>query len=295
MASAFAELPGLRAEGRGPGRRPGSRHRDRRGINSDARVAGRPVMALELGFERRTPRALDPAHPHLPLTDCRAGEDGIELQRTDLVLGERFLLSAHRGPAPLAKELRRHIPDDFARSPGFLLYEVGARLLDSCRGVQARLEERLASLQERVVASDADAVAEIPELDRELLAFRRAVIATRGALSELGGRRSRLVSEATRPFLSAQALALDRLRQDTPASREILANGLGLHIATSSSRAGRVLGRLTGITVVFLPLLFAVQVAKAGLDRTSPWSSLWVLGGLYAGGVVWYMRRHRLL
>jgi hypothetical protein len=163
------------------------------------------------------------------LTDCRAGEGAVVRRQLELLLEGRLMVTVHHGPSALADDLRRHAPEDagLAPSPTFLLSEAGARLLDAYRGVQADLEERPASLQRRVVASEPGAVAAIPALDAELPAFRRAVVSARNALSELGGRRSSPGSEARRPYLSAMALALDRLQHDTPGSREILSSILG--------------------------------------------------------------------
>jgi Mg2+ and Co2+ transporter CorA len=257
-----------------------------------ARILERAIRATPLDRAGHDAGSL-----HLQLTDCRVGQDGLVRQQLDLVLEERLMVTVHRGPSRLAEDLRRHVPEEvrLALSPTFLLYEVGARLLDAYRTVQTSLEQRLAALQERAVVSDPGAVAAIPGLDAELLAFRRAVVGARNALSELGGRRSPFVCEATRPYLSSMALALDRLQHDTLASREILSSTLGLDISATSARAARALGRLTALTVIFLPMLFGVQVAKADLDWTSPWAGLWALAALNVAGVIGYMRRHRLL
>jgi Mg2+ and Co2+ transporter CorA len=252
-------------------------------------VAERPVAELV-----HAPEGLQ-----IALTDCRPAGDAVVHQRVDLVLGESFLVTAHRGPSALAAEIARHLADDFerfARTPGFLLYEVGARLIDGYRGALKRLDEGVESLQERVVvASDVDAVAEIPALERDLLRLRRVMTGARDVLSELGDRRSPFVSETTGPFLSAQAAALDRLQQDAVASREVVAGTMGLQIAITGSRASRALGRLTGVTVIFLPMLFVVQTATAGLDWRSPRVAFWAIAALWIVAVVWYMRRHRLL
>lgn len=156
--------------------------------------------------------------------------EGPAYRHLDVLLERRLMVTLHRGPSAIVEDLRRRVPAEasLARSDTFLVYALGVSLLDAYRAVQAGLEARLTAIQRRVIAGEPDATAAIPGLDGELLAFRRAALGARNVLSELGGRPSPMVGEPTQPYLSAMALALDRLQQDALASRGILTSTLGL-------------------------------------------------------------------
>lgn len=219
--------------------------------------------------------------------------------RIALAIGEEFLLTVHRGAAATMLDAMRHAEDDFsrhARTPGFLLYEISAQVVEGHRAALRTIEGRLDGLQAELRGpADPIALAAVADVDMSLVRLRRTLLDVRDTLDELATRRSALVSESTQPFLAGQAVAIDRLANDALAAREIASSSLTLYLATTSARAGRALGRLTGITVIFLPMLFMVQLIRADLDWSSPWSALWLFAVAFAASVVCYMRRNRLL
>lgn len=238
-------------------------------------------------------------HLELVLPTAPAAGGGAEPGRVCVAAAERFLLSAHIGAAGTMTAARRQAEADFAthaRTPGFLLYEIVAQVIDGHREDIREVEERLHRLQVELREPATPAtLAAVAEIDAGLVRLRRTLLDLRDVLDELATRRSTLVSESTQPYLAGQAVTLDRLAGDALAGREVAASMLTLYVATASSRAGRALGRLTGITVIFLPMLFTVQLIRADLDWASPWSALWGLAILFAGSVILYMRRNRLL
>lgn len=238
-------------------------------------------------------------HLLLVLPTSGAGEDPRDPGRLAMAVGERFLVTAHRGAGGLVADARRRAEDDFARharTPGFLLYEMAGRVIDDHRAALRRTEARLDALQDELRGpASPGALAAVADIDACLVRLRRTLLDLRDTLNELATRRSSVVSESTQPYLAGHAATVDRLADDALAAREIASSAMTLYVASASSRAGRALGRLTGITVIFLPMLFTVQLIRADLDWGSPWSALWLLAVGFAASVIIYMRRHRLL
>jgi len=79
-------------------------------------------------------------HFHLIVSGYRHRGESIELERLSVILGERFMLTVHRGPVQFLAAVRRDYHSDFvrfAKSPSFLIYELWDHLIDNypMRGV----------------------------------------------------------------------------------------------------------------------------------------------------------------
>lgn len=87
---------------------------------------------------------------HLVVSGCRQRGPDFDLQRVDVVIAERFLITIHRGSVEFLSAVRRDYRSDFlrfARSPSFLLYELWDHLLENYLSVQKAMEERVEQLQ----------------------------------------------------------------------------------------------------------------------------------------------------
>ncbi|MFM8642331.1 MAG: CorA family divalent cation transporter, partial [Phycisphaerales bacterium] len=83
---------------------------------------------------------------HLVLSGCRLGGKSFELERVDVVMGERFLLTLRRGDAAFIRALRKQYRTDFARfaqSPSFMMFEIWDHLIDNYLSVHKAFEERV--------------------------------------------------------------------------------------------------------------------------------------------------------
>ena len=81
---------------------------------SALRLVGGDVLDDALGREPATQIARFDGYIHMALASCRLAGESLALDRVDAVLGERFLLTIHRGPVPLIDAVRRH-PISFAQ------------------------------------------------------------------------------------------------------------------------------------------------------------------------------------
>ena len=228
---------------------------------------------------------------HLVLSGCLLHDAHFELQRVDVAIAERHLVTIHGGRVEFIERIKHDYPDDFlhhAETPSFLLYELWDHLLDRYVLVQDQFEERVEKIQVRLMEEVDDALfREIAELGRDLVHFRKVLLPARAVLTDLASRKSRFVSEATQPFLANMVGTVERVLQDLLADREILSDSLNLHMSAVSHRTNEVMRRLTVVSVLFLPLTFLVGVYGMNFD-TQPelhWRIGYPLFWLVAFGV----------
>ncbi len=205
-----------------------------------------------------------PKFIHLVVTGCRLSGTTFELERVDIFLGERFVVTAHRGRPRFLEAVRREYKDDFhrfARSLSFLLYELWDHLLENYASVQKKLEERVEELQTQLIGDVDDRVfAQVSEIGADLLNFRKVLLPARAVLTDLSTRKSLFISEATQPFLGNMVGTVERVLQDLMADRDILSESLNLYMSMVGHRTNRVMNRLTVVSVIFLPLSFLCGV-----------------------------------
>lgn len=222
----------------------------------------------------------------------------------DLVLGDRFLITIHRGDVEFIHQIRRTYRQDFVRfaqGPGFLLYECWDHLLDGYRTAVRDVAIHVRSFQEQIFGDVDDAIFTLAAgVTRDLLAFRQIVLTAREILNALCTRRSPFVPETTQPYLEKMVHTLGRLHVDLSVEREILSETLNLYIGIVSHRTGRVLNRLTVVSLVFLPLSFLCGVYGMNFKRIPEiqWENgyiyFWTIALFIVAAMLAYMKRQKL-
>jgi magnesium transporter len=242
---------------------------------------------------------------HIVLSGCRLVGHKFDLERVDAILGERFLLTLHKGQPVFLESVRKSYLADFrrfAQSPSFLLYELWDHLIDNYLSVHKRFEERVEQLQARLIGHVDDAVfAEASELGADLLHLRKVVLPARTVLADLSTRKSPFVSEATQPYLGNMVGTIERVLQDVLVDRDILSGSLNNYMSLVAHKTNRTMSRLTVVSIIFLPLTFLCGVY--GMNFTVLPEKDWEYGYLYFWGLViaivigllWLMRRNKVL
>lgn len=242
---------------------------------------------------------------HLVMSGCREQQDDFVLERVDVFVAEKFLVTMHRGPALFVDAIKRDYRSDFlrfAKSPSFLVYELWDHLVDNYLSVQKLMEERVESLQDELHADEVDdaVFSRISELGADLLHFRKILLPARAVLTDLSTRRSLFISEATQSFLANMAGRVEHVLQDLLVDREVLSESLNLYMSLVSHRTNLVMKRLTVVSVVFLPLTFLVGVY--GMNFEIPelrwhygYALFWIAVVVIVVSLVFLMRRTKLL
>jgi magnesium transporter len=243
-------------------------------LATDVKEARRLLQALKIIAEETIDDALknEPAtqharyddYIHIVLSGCRQRKQHFDLERVDVILAERFLVTIHRQSVVFLNAVRRDYRNDFvrfARSPSFLIYELWDHLLENYLHVQKLMEERVEALQNELRGNVDDGVfARISELGADLLHFRKVLLPARAVLTDLSSRKSIYISEATQPFLANMVGTLEHVLQDLLVDRDILSEALNLYMSMVSHRTNEVMKRLTVVSVIFMPLTFLCGV-----------------------------------
>jgi magnesium transporter len=242
---------------------------------------------------------------HVVLSGCRLTERHFDLERCDIIVGEKFLLTIHRGSPIFLNAVKKHFRSDFyrfAKSPSFLVYELWDHLIDNYLSVQKRFEERVEKLQAELIGEvDDNVFGRISEIGADLLHFRKVLLPARAVLSELSSRKTLFISEATQPFLANMAGTIERVLQDLLVDRDILSESLNLYMSRTSHRTNLVMSKLTFVSVIFLPLTFLCGVYGMNFDVLPElhWKYgylfFWMLVLVIVGGLVAFMRKNRFL
>ena len=219
----------------------------------------------------------------------------------DILLGPTFLVSLHRGNPVFLDQVRRGYAADFqrfARSSGFLLYELWDHLIVSYKKTTRALGDQVRDLQRQIYGDADDAIfARVAAVSANLLAMRRVVLAAREVLSELCTRQSAVVTETTRPFLERLVGTVERVVADLTVERETVAETLNLSLAIVGHRTNQVVSRLTVISLVFLPLTFLCGVYGMNfkylpeLEWRHGYAMFWVTSIVVTGASLGVMKR----
>jgi magnesium transporter len=264
------------------------------------------VIDSALRVEPSTQYARYDDYLHLVISGYRRRGQELDLERVSVILGERFLITIHRGPVELLNAVRAHYHRDFvrfARSPSFLVYEIWDHLVDNYLDMQKLMGERVERLQGQLHSgrvSD-EVFRQISELGADLLQFRKVLLPARAVLTDLSTRRSLFLSETTQGFLSNMVGSVEHVLQDMLVDREILSESVNLYMSVVTHRTNEVMKKLTVVSVVFLPLTFLVGVYGMNFEVLPElhwrlgYVYFWILAAATVAVILRVIRRARLL
>jgi magnesium transporter len=242
---------------------------------------------------------------HLVLSGCRLIGHKFDLERVDAILGERFLLTLHKGQPVFLEAVRKSYLADFrrfAQSPSFLVYELWDHLIENYLSVHKRFEERVEEVQARLTGNVDDTVfAEASELGADLLHLRKVVLPARAVLADLSTRKSSFVSEATQPYLANMVGTIERVLQDVLVDRDILSGSLNNYMSLVAHKTNRTMSRLTVVSIIFLPLTFLCGVYGMNFEvlPEKEWKYgylvFWITVVVIVVGLLWLMKRKKVL
>jgi magnesium transporter len=200
-----------------------------------------------------------------------AGE--VRMTEVDLVLGERFILSAHDGTwQPDGHVIRRGAEAALARGPDFVLYAIADAIVDGYFPVLDRVEDEIDRLQDDVLSRPTQWTLErVFRLKRELIELRRAVSPSREVFNQLTNRELALVSPELLIYFRDVYDHLIRVTDELDNDREQVAGALDVYLSSINNNLSTIMKRLTGVTVILAGIgavagIFGMSEAGAALD-----------------------------
>ena len=240
---------------------------------------------------------------HFTLAEVRTEGAALKSGALGFLLGENFLAALVPPPSAVLEKIQRIYRDDFrkfARSSGFLLYELGSHLLESYRRVFQHYTAEAERLQLRLFGEITDGIfAEVADLTGDILAFRRTVLSARDLFNDLATRKSAFVPESTQPSLDILSDRMERLGADVAGVRSVLNETLNLYMGMVSHRTNRVVSRLTVFSMIFLPLSFLAGVYGMNfavlpeLQWRYSYLVFWAVVAIFVAAFVVYVRRKK--
>ncbi|MCS6772016.1 MAG: magnesium transporter CorA family protein [Kiritimatiellae bacterium] len=242
---------------------------------------------------------------HFAVTEGSICDGRLRTAHLDVLVSGSFLVTYRRKPVELIGRIRRTYREDFikfAKTPGFLIYELADHLTEMYRRALQALAEEVERVQIELYGEVDDSIFKrVSTTMTDLLALRKVVTASRELFHELATRRSPFVSETTQPFLENIAGTLERLSEDLRTEREVLNEMLNLYMGMVSHRTNKVINRLTVISAIFLPLSFICGVYGVNLKGVPEfeWEHgylfFWILVLSISTTLLIYMRRKKWL
>ena len=145
-------------------------------------LVGDDVVDLALREEPSTQYGRYDGYVHMVISGYRRRGVDFDVERVSVALGERFLLTTHRGPVSFLDAVRRDYRGDFlrfAKTPSFLLYEIWDHLIENYLDVQTIMGERVEALQEELRLGQVDdgVFARVSQLGRGPAPLPKAAVA----------------------------------------------------------------------------------------------------------------------
>lgn len=201
---------------------------------------------------------------HFSVTEAWFTDGTLRSGITEFLLERNFLAVMLAGDSPVMTQILRIYREDFhkfARSSGFLIYELASHLLESYRRTFHNFTNAVEGIQMTLFGKVTDDIfIDVSRLTAEILSFRRMVLSSRDLFNELATRKSAFVSETTQPSLGILAGRMERLGDDLDGERNVLNETLNLYMGMVSHRTNKIINRLTIFSMIFLPLSFLCGV-----------------------------------
>lgn len=215
---------------------------------------------------------------------AESSADEFRPRELNLFWGANYLVTIHRSPAAvlaLLDEARRRWEQHEGRELygiACLAYTLFESLVDGYFAVQDRLRDRIDRIEESVFRGEEGAAADIFRLRKELLQVPRLLAPTSHVLAEVL-RRERGVPGGLRPYFEdVQDHALHVLAElDT--YRDLLGAALDVQVFYAFNRLGKVMKRLTAVTVIIMVPTFVASVYGMNFEHLFPPSG-WKYGFL---------------
>ncbi len=188
----------------------------------------------------------------------------VTLQQISLFLGESFLITVHRGPAPeIAESAARWERNqvEVGRSLGAVVYSLLDALVDHYFPVIDAIVDRIDAVEEEILERPTRAsLATLFQLKRSLLALRRVLAPERDVLNVLIRRDAPIVDAQTGLYLQDVYDHVLRAVDTVDLYRDMLATTLDAYLSVTSNNLNVVMKRMTAISTILMSVALVTGI-----------------------------------
>jgi magnesium transporter len=232
-------------------------------------------------------------------------ERRVHAEQVSIFLGRRTVLSFQESPGDVWDPIRARLQAEGSRTraqdASYLVYALLDAMVDHCFPILEHYGDRLADLEDEIVERPGmHVVKQVHEMKRDLLALRSAVWPMREVIHGLQREPHECITEVTRTYLrdvyDHAVQVIDILEN----YREVSSSLMETWMTATSNRLNEIIGVLTVISTIFVPLTFLAGVWGMNFHHMPelhetwayPWG-FWILSVVVAAGLLWLFRRKR--
>lgn len=191
------------------------------------------------------------------------GPDLVTQSELDIFFGPGFMVTYHESPIESLDriwETCQRDPRYLKRGTPYLLYQVGAALVDSHLPVFDRIEVLIDQLEDQILKVPREDILErIFLLKRALLHIRRMMVPQQEVFSKLHHEEYLSLKKPDRYLFRNIYDHYVRLTDLMESLRELLVSSLEIHLSATNNRMNQVVKTLTIITTMFMPITFVTS------------------------------------
>jgi magnesium transporter len=223
-------------------------------------------------------------------------------------IGDNYLVTAHTGDLKTLMALFRDCQANedtrkeyFGNGPGFLLYRILDRAIDSYFPVLDKILALMEDMEEVVFDADVEAAKELSILRRDIITQRAVMFPTRELFTEMETKLKRYSKTDVTAYYNDLMDHMNRICGTLDECREIIEVFKDTDYILGTDRLNRVMRILTIFSTIILPFvaissIFGMNVfAPGGMEKGSLTSFivLLVVMSVFAGGMlIFFRRRH---
>jgi magnesium transporter len=250
-------------------------------------------LRREFGFHELALEDVTKPHER-PRCDCYAGyyfivvyaaehtQTGFRPRELNMFWGDNYIVTIHRRPAGVLAVLdegrRRWEQSEDRHSYGAagLAYALFESLVDCYFSVQDRIRGRIDGIEEAVFTGAEGAARDLFRMRKELLQVPRLLSPTTQVLAEVL-RRDRSIPAELRPYFADVQDHAAHVLAELDTHRDLLGAALDVHVFHAFNRLGRIMQRLTAITVIIMVPNFVASIYGMNFSHLYP-ASEWQYG-----------------
>ncbi len=267
-----------------------------------------PQSGLDLRPHHHDDEDLIQLHPDclaLSFSETSFCDRVLSVSSLHVILATNFLATLMKPDSEVARQVLAQYESDFqnfARSPGFLLFEVVDALCQNFQRTYRSFEVEIGELQNQLFEEVNERLfLHVARTTKQMLQFQFTIVDAREVIASIATRKSTFVHETTQPFLERKGDLLGRMGDDLSTQRDAIANTLNLYVGFVSYRTNQIINRLTIISVIFLPLTFLVGVYGMNfthmpeIDWPYSYAVFWLVVLVIVFGLLLYFKKKRWL